>query len=387
MHFYSVSEFYKKIFGCKAYKLAIDAGCTCPTRDGTKGFGGCTFCSASGSGDFASSRKLSITEQIEDAKHLVGSKCPGGDGAQTGVSCVLDCRKASGGSVSGDCGGSSFDGKNAPGGTYIAYFQNFTNTYGDPDALEAKYLEACSAPNVSGIAIATRPDCLSDDILRRIARIADAGNEPDPTTKTSSENVSATTPTAQKPAENTTKTSAGNVSCTTAEKKFVQLELGLQTADESSAASFRRGFTNDVYVDAVRRIKAASPRIHVVTHVILGLPGETLDTMLATSRFCARAGTDGIKLSLLHVLRGTDMALDYERGLFSCMEKEEYFSVLSAVLESLPPEMVIHRLTGDGAKRLLIAPLWTADKKRVWNDMMRWFADHDVQQGRAYKAE
>ena len=194
---------------------------------------------------------------------------------------------------------------------------------------------------MSGIAIATRPDCLSDDILRRIADIA--------------------------------------------EKKFVQLELGFQTADEKSAEAFRRGFTNDVYVDAVRRIKAASSLIHVVTHVILGLPGETLDTMLSTTRFCARAGTDGIKLSLLHVLRGTDMARDYERGLFRCMEKNEYFSVLSAVLESLPPDMVIHRLTGDGAKRLLIAPMWTADKKRVWNDMMRWFADHDVLQGRVYK--
>ena len=330
MHFYSVSEFYKKIFGCKAYKIAIDAGCTCPTRDGTKGTGGCTFCSASGSGDFASSRKLSITEQIEDAKRLVGSKCPGGDGTQSGVSLDSgESRVSRGGFAS--CG------------TYIAYFQNFTNTYGDPDTLESKYLEACSAPNVSGIAIATRPDCLSDDILRRIADIT--------------------------------------------EKKFVQLELGFQTADEKSAEAFRRGFTNDVYVDAVRRIKAASSRIHVVTHVILGLPGETLETMLSTTRFCARAGTDGIKLSLLHVLRGTDMARDYERGLFRCMEKEQYFSVVSAVLESLPPEMVIHRLTGDGAKRLLIAPMWTADKKRVWNDMMRWFADHDVQQGRAYKAE
>jgi radical SAM protein (TIGR01212 family) len=306
MHFYSVSDFYKKIFGCKAYKIAIDAGCTCPTRDGTKGTGGCTFCSATGSGDFASSRRLPISAQIEQAKRLVGKK--------------------------------------SSGGTYIAYFQNFTNTYGDPDALEAKYLEACSAPNVSGISIATRPDCLSDDILRRIARIAEA------------------------------------------ERKFVQLELGLQTSDENTAAAFRRGFTNDVYVDAVQRIKAASSRIHVVTHVILGLPGETEDTMLSTAQFCARAGTDGIKLSLLHVLRGTEMASDYERGLFSCMEKEEYFCVVSAVLESLPPDMVIHRLTGDGAKRLLIAPLWTADKKRVWNDMMRWFDDHDVQQGRTYKA-
>ncbi len=326
MHFYSVSDFYKKIFGCKAYKIAIDAGCTCPTRDGTKGTGGCTFCSASGSGDFASSRKLSITEQIEDAKRLVGSKCPGGDGTQSGVS-----------RVSG--------GENAAGGTYIAYFQNFTNTYGDPDELEKKYLEACSAPNVSGISIATRPDCLSDDILSRIARIAEDKLE----------------------------------------RKFVQLELGLQTSDENTAAAFRRGFTNDVYVDAVRRIKEASSRIHVVTHVILGLPGETEDTMLSTAQFCARVGTDGIKLSLLHVLRGTEMASDYERGLFRCMEKDEYFSVLSAVLESLPADMVIHRLTGDGAKRLLIAPLWTADKKRVWNDMMRWFADHDVQQGRRFR--
>ena len=331
MYFYSVSDFYKKIFGCKAYKIAIDAGCTCPTRDGTKGVDGCTFCSASGSGDFASSRKLSITEQIEDAKRLVGKKCPGGGGAEIGGSRVS--------------GGFGADASSC--GTYIAYFQNFTNTYGDPDELEKKYLEACSAPNVSGISIATRPDSLSDDILRRIARIAEDKTE----------------------------------------RKFVQLELGLQTSDENSAAAFRRGFTYDVYLDAVRRIKAASSRIHVVTHVILGLPGETEDTMLSTAQFCARAGTDGIKLSLLHVLRGTEMASDYERGLFRCMEKDEYFSVLSAVLESLPPDMVIHRLTGDGAKRLLVAPLWTADKKRVWNDMMRWFADHDVQQGRTYKTQ
>ncbi|MCR4713093.1 MAG: hypothetical protein K5751_01775, partial [Treponemataceae bacterium] len=227
MHFYSVSDFYKKIFGCKAYKIAIDAGCTCPTRDGTKGVGGCTFCSASGSGDFASSRKLSITEQIEDAKRLVGKKLLGGGGAEIG-----------GSRVSGGFGaGGSSCVKNASGGTYIAYFQNFTNTYGDPDELEKKYLEACSAPNVSGISIATRPDCLSDDILRRIARIAEdkavGGTE--------------------------------NASGIKLERKFVQLELGLQTSDENTAAAFRRGFTNDVYVDAVRRIKAASSRIHVVT--------------------------------------------------------------------------------------------------------------------------
>ena len=295
----SVSDFYKSLFGCKAYKIALDAGCTCPTRDGSKGWGGCTFCSESGSGDFASSRKLSITEQINQAKALVEKKCKDG--------------------------------------TFIAYFQNFTNTYGDEKELEKKYLEALSAENVSGISIATRPDCLSDEILFSIARIA--------------------------------------------EKTFVQLELGLQTSDEKSAASFRRCFSNDVYVDGIRRIKSASNKIHVVTHLILGLPGESLETMISSAKFAVASGTDGIKLSLLHVLEGTDMARDYKNGLFTCMEKDEYFFTLGEVLKVIPKNIVIHRLTGDGAKRILIAPLWTADKKRVWNDMNKYFCEHDVKQG------
>ncbi len=295
----SVSDFYKNLFGKKAYKLSIDAGCTCPTRDGTKGWGGCSFCSASGSGDFAASRNLSVTEQINQAKALVKDKCKDG--------------------------------------TFIAYFQNFTNTYGNAEELEKKYLEAVRAENVSGIAIATRPDCLSDDILFRIARLA--------------------------------------------EKTFVQLELGLQTSDEKSAASFRRAFTNEVYEDAVRRIKNASGKIHLVTHLILGLPGENLETMISSAKFAVASGTDGIKLSLLHVLEGTDLALDYKKGLFTCMEKEEYFFVLGEVLKVIPKHIVIHRLTGDGAKRLLIAPLWTADKKRVLNDMKTYFEEHKVKQG------
>lgn len=300
--FNSVSEFYRKLFGCKAYKIAIDAGCTCPTRDGTKGTGGCTFCSQSGSGDFAASRLLSVTEQIEQGKSLVGSKCRNG--------------------------------------TFIAYFQNFTNTYGDPDVLEAKYLEAAGAENVSGISIATRPDCLSNDILERIGRIS----------------------------RNT----------------FVQVELGLQTSCEKTAESFRRGFGNNVYLDAIERIRKCSPSVHVVTHMILGLPGETPEDMVRTARFCSYAGTDGMKLSLLHVLRGTDIYWDYMKGSFRCMEKEEYFAVLSDVLENLNPDIVIHRLTGDGPKKLLEAPLWTGDKHRVWNDMQKWFSLHDVIQGRHY---
>jgi radical SAM protein, TIGR01212 family len=299
-HYYSVSDFYKRKFGTKIYKLSLDAGCTCPTRDGTKGTGGCTFCSASGSGDFAASRSRSLSEQIVQARQLVQHK--------------------------------NKDGR------YIAYFQNFTNTYGAPAALEAAYRESLAAPDMAGIAIATRPDCLGDDILHRIAALC--------------------------------------------ETTFVSIELGLQTANDSTARHVGRGYETAVYDDAVRRIYRANPAIHVVTHVIFGLPGETDADMLQTVRRAVRAGTDGIKIAVLHVLRGTPLAEEYASGAFSCMEMEEYFDTVSRALELLPPDTVVHRLTGDGAKRLLAAPLWTADKHAVLNGMERWFESHGVQQGR-----
>lgn len=299
-HYYSVSDFYRQKFGTKIYKLSIDAGCTCPTRDGTKGTGGCIFCSAAGSGDFAAPRGLSVTQQIARAKPLVQRK-------------------------------------NRNGG-YIAYFQNFTNTYGDAAVLEEEYREALAVPGIAGISIATRPDCLGGDILNRIASL-----------------------------------------CSTT---FVTIELGLQTTNERTVRYIHRGYENSAYDDAVRRIHSVNPSIHVVTHVIFGLPGENDADMLETVRHSVRAGTDGIKITVLYVLRGTALAEEYEAGKFRCMEMEEYFGTISRAIELLPENIVVHRLTGDGAKRLLIAPLWTADKHVVRNAMESWFDAHSVLQGR-----
>ncbi len=299
-YFYSVSDFYKRKFGCKVYKLSLDAGCTCPTRDGTKGSGGCIFCSAAGSGDFAASAELSISGQIQEAKKLVRAK--------------------------------------NTGGRYIAYFQNFTSTYGDAAELEKKYTEAVSAEDVVGISIATRPDCLDQDILNRIAALCS--------------------------------------------RTFVSIELGLQTSNEKTARYIHRGYSLPVYDDAVRRIKEANPDIHIVTHIILGLPEETAADMIKTAEHCAGAGTDGIKITVLHILEGTAIADEYLAGRIRCMGMDEYFSILSEIVMHLPENIVIHRLTGDGPRKLLLAPLWTADKKSVLNAMSRYFETHGVYQGK-----
>lgn len=286
MSYYSVGEFYKEKFGSKVYKIAIDAGCTCPTRDGTKGNKGCIFCSANGSGDFVPSKKLSISEQIKQAKEIIQKK-------------VKKEIK------------------------YIAYFQNFTNTYGDEKLLVQKYNEAISCENVCGISIATRPDCISSSILKEIAALC--------------------------------------------KKTFVTIELGFQTSKEESANYIRRGFSNQEYLEAVKRIHQADSRIHVVTHLIFGLPGENHDDMMNSVKFCLNAKTDGIKFTVLYVLKGTDLEKDYQAGKFDVLEMDEYFALLKSALELIPPKIVIHRLTGDGPKKLLIAPMWTANKKNVLN--------------------
>ena len=286
MSYYSVGEFYKEKFGSKVYKIAIDAGCTCPTRDGTKGNKGCIFCSANGSGDFVPSKKLSISEQIKQAKEIIQKK-------------VKKEIK------------------------YIAYFQNFTNTYGDEKLLVQKYNEAISCENVCGISIATRPDCISSSILKEIAALC--------------------------------------------KKTVVTIELGFQTSKEESADYIRRGFSNQEYLEAVRRIHQADSRIHVVTHLIFGLPGENHDDMMNSVKFCLNAKTDGIKFTELYVLKGTDLEKDYQAGKFDVLEMDEYFALLKSALELIPPKIVIHRLTGDGPKKLLIAPMWTANKKNVLN--------------------
>lgn len=267
-------------FGCKVYKLSIDAHFSCPNRDGTCGNGGCIFCD--GSGAFAE-RGSSITAQLEQAKRRVEAKNP--------------------------------DGK------YIAYFQAFTNTYAPVEYLRKVYLEAIDPEDIVGIAIGTRPDCLGDAVISLLKEIN-----------------------AIKP---------------------VSVELGLQTTKPESIRYIRRGYENAVYFDAVRRLKAAG--IEVVTHIILGLPGETPADALQTTRDAIAAGTDGVKFHLLHVLRGTDLAEEYEAGKFRCLTLEEYGDWLKACIDTLPPRITVHRITGDGAKKDLIAPLWSGDKKKVLN--------------------
>ena len=271
-----VSDYYKNLFGTKVYKLTFDAGCTCPTRDGTKGTRGCIFCSQSGSGEF--------TVPFEDAINSVPERFKGAD-------------------------------------TFIAYFQNFTNTYGNLKELSAKWHKALSYDGIKGLALGTRPDCLGDDVLKELAQISD--------------------------------------------EHFVQLELGFQTSNEASAEYIRRGFTNDVYFDAVARIHKAAPKVHVVTHVIFGLPVETEADMMNSVKAAIDAGTDGIKIMCLYVLKDTDLATEYEQGKFEVLQMDEYFELLKKALAIIPDSVIIHRLTGDPPKKTLIAPKWTTDKKRV----------------------
>lgn len=283
MKYYSLNQYLRDTFGCKVYKISINAGFTCPNRDGTLGENGCIFCSRGGSGDFAESAELSITEQIESGKRRVEKKIK--------------------------------DGK------YIAYFQAFTNTYAPVDILEKKFTEAIEHPDTVAISIATRPDCLPDKVIELLERLNKI--------------------------------------------KPVFVELGLQTIHEKTAEYIRRGYTLDVYDNAISRLKAAG--INVVTHVIIGLPFETKTDILETVDYVCKAGTDGIKLQLLHVLKNTDLAKDFESGKFEVLTLEEYIDILKACVEIIPQNIVIHRLTGDGAKKDLIAPLWSADKKNVLN--------------------
>lgn len=287
----TLNEHYRRKFGCKVYKLSIDAGFTCPNRDGTLGTGGCIFCSARGGGEFAEGPRGSVQDQLERAKARVAAK--------------------------------NRDGK------YIAYFQSFTNTYAPVETLRALYTEAIAGEDIVGLAIGTRPDCLGDDVVALLAELNRI--------------------------------------------KPVSVELGLQTIHPDSAIYIRRGYANSVYFDAVRRLKGAG--IEVVTHIILGLPGETAQMAAETTRAAVAAGSDGVKFHLLHVLRGTDLERDYQAGRFSCLELEAYAAWLKLCLAQLPKDVVVHRITGDGAKRDLIAPAWSADKKRVLNYLNRYLAD------------
>lgn len=283
MEYLSFNKYLKDKFGQKVYKISLDGGFTCPNRDGKTGTRGCIFCSKGGSGDFAESREMSITEQIENGKKRVEKKIKSGK--------------------------------------YIAYFQAFTNTYAPVEILRQKYEEAINHPDIVALSIATRPDCLGDDVLK----LLDEMNKIKP----------------------------------------VFVELGLQTIHQKSAKYIRRGYDLSVYDKAVRDLKKIG--VNVVVHVILGLPNESENDMLETVKYVCENGANGIKLQLLHVIDGTDLAKDYEKGLFKTLEFDEYVNLIVKCVKIIPKDIVIHRLTGDGAKKNLIAPLWSADKKRVLN--------------------
>ena len=285
----TVSQYLKEQYGTKVYKIAINGGFTCPNRDGTAGWGGCTFCSGSGSGDFAEDSSLSVTEQIERGKQRVAGKMP------------------------------------KQGGKYIAYFQAFTNTYAPVERLRALFTEAILRPDVVILSVATRPDCLPPAVIELLAELNRI--------------------------------------------KPVWVELGLQTIHEETAIHIRRGYTLPVYDKAVADLQKAG--IYTITHVILGLPGETRKMMLETVSHVGAGGVQGIKLQLLHVLEGTDLAEEYRRGEFETLTMEQYVSIVKDCIALLPETVTIHRMTGDGDRRSLLSPLWSLDKKRVLNALQK----------------
>lgn len=294
----TASAYYKSLFGCKVYKLSLDAGCTCPNRDGTKGMGGCIFCSQTGSGDFIVGHKRPIQEQAENAKKLVLSKLRGRSGKTVGK--------------------------------YIAYFQNFTSTYGNEECLLQKYSEALAVPDVVGLSLATRPDCLTDSMLEKLSLLA--------------------------------------------KERYLSIELGLQTAFDATAIKINRCYKTEEYDVILQKIHTAIPACHVVTHLILGLPGEDSSMMMQSVRHAISAGTDGIKITVLYVVKGTELANLFKNGQYNCLSMEEYFELVKEALKIIPANVVVHRLTGDPPKRTMIAPLWTADKKHVMNALAHYLS-------------
>jgi len=286
----TANDYYKEKFGSKVYKLSIDGGFTCPNRDGTAGTGGCIFCSALGSGEFASHGN-NITEQLELAKTRVAAK--------------------------------------NKSGKYIAYFQSFTNTYAPIEKLKKIYYEAIKPDYIVGLSIGTRPDCLGDDVISLVKEINKI--------------------------------------------KPVSIELGLQTTNEKSVEYIRRGYKTQVYFDTVKRLEDAG--IDVVTHIIIGLPFETVDDAVKTTLDAVAAGTNGVKFHLLHVLKNTDLEKEYKNGKFECLTLPEYAEILKKCIAVLPPDTVVHRITGDGAKRDLVAPFWSADKKTVLNYLDKYLKE------------
>ena len=326
--YYSVDAFFKNTYGEKIYKIAVDAGLTCPNRDGTIDSRGCSFCSAGGSGDFAVQmykelRDTSVYGKQYDPEQIRSGNCGHRPRAVTVSRQIAQ-------------GIARFNKK--VGERFVIYFQAYTNTYGDPAYLREIWTNALDNPQVVGISIATRPDCLPEEILDLL----------DELNKTYG-----------------------------AQNKFIWVELGLQTMHERTAEEIRRGYALPVYEQALESLYTIG--IATITHIILGLPGETREDMLATVRYVGEKLTKkephpgtGVKLQLLHILEGTDLAKDYCAGKVAVLSMEEYFSLLKESLKVLPDNLVIHRLTGDGPKKILIAPEWSGNKRMVMNSLAKY---------------
>ena len=299
--YHSLNYFLRNKFGEKIYKISLDGGFTCPNRDGKVSKGGCTFCSARGSGDFAGSRILSITEQFEDRKKMMEKKWK--------------------------------DGK------YIAYFQAYTNTYAPVEELTRKYEEALAQENVIALSIATRPDCLDEDVLDYLEELN--------------------------------------------KKIYLWVELGLQTVNDETVRNFNRGYYLEVFDKSLKELQKRG--IEVVVHTIFGLPGETKEDMLKTIDYVAHSGAQGIKFHLLHLMTGTKMVEQYESGELQLLSKEDYIDLICKGIAMIPEEMVVHRLTGDAPRQSLIGPMWSLKKWEVLNDIDKALVDNDIWQGKNFR--
>ncbi|MBX7315480.1 TIGR01212 family radical SAM protein [Clostridium chauvoei] len=299
--YHSLNYYLRNKFGEKVYKISLDGGFTCPNRDGRVAKGGCTFCSASGSGDYAGSRALSISKQFEDRKEMMEKKWK--------------------------------DGK------YIAYFQAYTNTYALVDVLRQKYEDALKQKGVVALSIATRPDCIDDEIADLLGEIN--------------------------------------------KKTYLWVELGLQTINDDTARNFNRGYDLKVFDESLKKLKDRN--IEVVVHTIFGLPGESKEDMLKTVDYVAHSGVQGIKFHLLHLMEGTRMVKQYESGELKLMTQEDYIDTVCKAVTMIPEEMVVHRLTGDAPRELLIGPMWSLKKWEVLNTIDKALEDNDLWQGKNYK--
>ena len=299
--YHTLNHFLREKFGEKVFKISLDGGFSCPNRDGKVGRGGCVFCSARGSGDFAGDRDFSISKQFDDVKTMMAHKWKSGK--------------------------------------YIAYFQAYTNTYAPVEELRRKYNEAIEKEGVVALAIATRPDCLDEDVLDLLEEMS--------------------------------------------KKLYVWVELGLQTSNDETAKIINRGYMLETFDEAMSNLKKRN--IDTVVHAIFGLPGETKEDMINTIDYIAHSGAMGIKIHLLHLMKNTALVKEYEMGNLEFLSQEDYIDLITKSVSMLPEEMIVHRLTGDAPRNELIGPMWSLKKWEVLNAIDKAFEDNDIWQGKNFR--